>query len=1209
MAMTPSMFRSDCLSEEVVVDLVEGRLAPSAIEQAEHHLDQCGLCSDLVAAAARQLVPPTKPAGPGSEREEEEPSSTPTGYKVVEPLGSGGMGIVYRALRLATGEAVALKTIPIRSADALSAIRREIYSLGRLDHPGVVGILDQGVIAGRPWYAMELIEGDTFEDYLQKTHGHGGRRSLEHGRNQWQKTFEILAQVCDALACLHAHGFVHCDLTPRNIIIRPDGRPVLVDFGLTQRNEAIGRDLLDIVALGGGTVAYMAPEQIRGEVLDPRTDLYAVGCLLYRSVTGSAVFLGSNPLAVLQGHLDRTPVPPGARADGVPRELENLILQLLEKKPQNRLGYADDVASALRALGTGAGGPRKGDRQSYLYRPEFVGRERPLQELGSALDRLATTGRGGRFHIGGESGVGKTRLALEAVRLARQFGLTVVVGHCGTLSLGGREEPPANQGPLHPLASLLLAVADRCRERGPSETERLLGANAKILAAFQPALLDLRDHDAWPEPVALDPQAARARVLSALQTTLFAFADGNPLLLVLDDLQWADELTLSALQALSSGGLEQAGVLLLGTFRLEELTPELQHVLDGVGATYFELPRLEVEEMATMASGMLALREPPPSLVGLLSRYCDGNPFFVAEYLRAAIAAGFLARDTTGRWKVLPQHVDDQDGSFVDDLPLPKTLAALIEQRLSDVGDPAKGIVQAAAVLGRTFDVELLFSTAGTPPRDGLLALDVLNRRQILEEAALGRLRFVHDKIREIAYDRIAPANRRQLHLRAGSLLELRSANDPASAAALGHHYARAATPQKAAKYFALAGDHSYAMHANQEALAYFSRALSLGEDALSLEELAAIQERRGDVLSLVGKRDEARSAFEGALAKVRLRVDKSRLLWKVARTLETEHRHGEALQAYDEAEGVLGARAESIAADGESFEAAWWHQWVQLQVERVWVHYWLADVDAMDARVERARPVIEQHGTPSQRARFFQALVHANMRRERWALSEETVNLARRSLEAAKETNDPGSLAYAQFVLAFQLIFSGNPALAEGTMLEALAGAERIGDLALLGRCLTYHTVLQRLLGNVRDTQAFARRALKAAIELGMHDYRGVAHANLGWAAWREGRIDAAENETDAALSHWATLATKYPYPMQWMARLHAIAIALHQGNTAKAHRHATAILDSGQHRLPDAILVPLEDAIAAFSSNNLSLFESRLRSTLENSRALGWC
>src|SRR5262249_4211193 len=153
--------------------------------------------------------------------------------------------------------------------------------------------------------------------------------------------------------------------------------------------------------------------------------------------------------------------PPSMRAEGVPPELETLILQLLEKKPQDRLGYADHVADALLRLAHAEPhGPRV--PESYLYRPALVGREKPLGDLEAALDMLATTGRGGRLHIGGESGVGKTRLAIEAVRIGRQLGLNVVVGNCGVLGLGDGDEPSANRGPLHPLSTLLLAIADQC---------------------------------------------------------------------------------------------------------------------------------------------------------------------------------------------------------------------------------------------------------------------------------------------------------------------------------------------------------------------------------------------------------------------------------------------------------------------------------------------------------------------------------------------------------------------------------------------------------------------------------------------------------------------------------------------------------------------------------------------------------------------------
>lgn len=1203
-------YQDECLSEDDIVDLAEGQLSPAAIERAEKHIDGCVMCSELVAAATRQLVSVTSLSAdhvPEDEAQNDDGPAIPNGYRVLEPLGSGGMGIVYHAIRIASGEHVALKTVPIRSANALSALRREIDSLGRVSHPGVVRVLDQGVIGGRPWYAMELIEGDTFEDHVRKAHGQSGRRKLDLEDPAWQKTFGILIRVCDALACLHANGFVHCDLTPRNVIVRNDGRPVVVDFGLTQRNEAIGRDLLDTVALGGGTIAYMAPEQIRGEAVDPRTDLYSFGCLLYRTITGAPVFRGTNPLAVVRGHLDQMPVPPSARADGVPLELDALVMQLLRKRPQNRLGYADDVATALRNIVGSAPESRPTVPASYLYRPELVGREEPLRELTTALDVLTTSGRGGRFHLGGESGVGKTRLALEAMRLARHLGLGVIVGQCGVLELGDTDGSPSNQGPLHPFAPLLLAIADRCRELGPIETERVLGVNAPVLAAFQPALLGVSGTREKGEPIVVDAVAARTRVLAALRETLFAFANGNPFLLVLDDLQWGDELTLDFLGGLGKGELENAGIVFLGTYRVEELSPELEKSFEGVDARSFVLPRFGVEDVKAMVSGMLALHEPPPQIIALLSRYCEGNPFFVAEYLRAAISAGMLSRDRQGNWQV---SADAFEAELDVNLPFPQRLMVLIERRLADVGPEAAALVDAGSVLGRAFDVDMLLGTAAVG--EGVLALDALRRRQIIEEAGAGRMRFVHDKIREIAYAKMGAEHRVDLHRRAGSLLERRLDQDPAAAAELGHHFASGEVPDRAAKYYAIAGQHAFGLHANGEALGYLSRALALGKERLPRRVLAGIEERRGDVLTLMGKRNDARASFENALARMKTgaRVEKSRLLWKIARTLETEHRHGEALLAYDAAEGVLGPNAEPLGTDDDgSFESAWWHQWVHLQVERVWVHYWLGNVEAMDALVGRARPIIEQRGTPAQRARFFQALVHANMRRERWATSDETVHFARRSVEAARETSDPAILSYAQFVLGFQLTFSRTPLLAEPVLLDALGGAEKVGDLALVGRCLTYLTVHHRLLGKPRETQAFATRALKTAIELAMPDYRGVAHANLGWVAWREGRTDAAKRETEAALAQWAALAPKYPYPMQWMARLQACSLSLDAGNFADANAHTRVILALDQHALPTDLVESLRRATDAYEGEDSRGFEAILRAALACCASFGYC
>jgi protein kinase-like protein/AAA ATPase-like protein len=402
------------------------------------------------------------------------------------------MGVVYRAEHLKTGAPAAIKTVHLPHEDWLHGIRREIHALSRLRHPGVVRILDQGLWEGWPWYAMELLEGVALRQLV-------GARPPAPLRT----VLTLVRRICAPLGFLHGEGIVHRDLKPDNVLLvgsrasgvgsrvrqnaayptpdtrfpTPDFWPVLVDFGLAaQFAGKVSREAIETGGASSGTVAYMAPEQIQGELVDARADLYSLGCMLYELVTGRRPFVGGNVPAIVQAHLHSAPDPPSELVDSVPEELDALILRLLAKRPKDRPGHAGDVAAALAALGAedglAAAGPRP---RTYLYRPGFTGRDEPMRELAEHLSRLEQ-GKGGLALVGGESGVGKTRLAMELARQAARRKLRVLVGESVTVSLTGEEGAGVRGAALQALRPVLQAIADRCRDRGLDETERGIGS-------------------------------------------------------------------------------------------------------------------------------------------------------------------------------------------------------------------------------------------------------------------------------------------------------------------------------------------------------------------------------------------------------------------------------------------------------------------------------------------------------------------------------------------------------------------------------------------------------------------------------------------------------------------------------------------------------------------------------------------------------------
>jgi tetratricopeptide (TPR) repeat protein len=715
------------------------------------------------------------------------------------------MGVVHRARHRETGELVALKTVVVQRAEAFAALRREITALMRMDHPGVVRVIAEGLSAGWPWYAMEMLVGETLEDAMLRP------RSLA-------QTLTLAARIASVLDHVHQAGVVHRDLKPSNVFLRASEVPVLTDFGLAARFDGgHAREVLDTGGGAVGTPLYIAPEQIQGALTDARADLYSLGCILYEMITGAPPFKGDG-VGVIGAHLFAAPVPPSRRCAGVPLELDELVLGLLQKSPRDRIAYAGDVVAGLRRLGAEVPVP---EGSSYLYRAEISGRADALAWVNARVKTLRS-GAGSRAFITGESGVGKTRLALEVVQAARNSGVRVIECTCAGAPLASRG--PSSSPLLHGFQAALLEVADLCRQGGPDEAVRLLGSHAALLAGFEPALRDLPGvrYDAL---VPLDADAAMRRIQRAMGQTLRALSARRPLLLILDDLQWADALTLAVIDAFDVELAGHGRVMVLGAFRASEAPAQLSRMASEATASVMALDHLDASAVRAMTADMLATDDPPAELVGFLVTESEGNAFFVVEYLRTVVEAGLLRRTPGRGWTFRTSA--DRGALVLGGLGVPKPLRRVLEGRVKRLGDRDRAVLARAAVLGRDFPLDVLGRMARLKDAEG--ALQPLYARQIIEPYGVAGARFSHDKLREHVYGELTAEERRGLHRDAAAALEA-SLDEVALAlrsADLADHWERAGEPSRALGYLVRAGERSLAGGAAVDAVGRLERARS----------------------------------------------------------------------------------------------------------------------------------------------------------------------------------------------------------------------------------------------------------------------------------------------------------------------------------------------------------------------------------------------
>ncbi len=750
-------------------------------------------------------------------------------YAVLHELGRGGMGVVYRAVHESGGAHVAVKIPFAGMSDYFGCMRREIVALSRLQHPGIVGIIESGVEKGVPWYAMELLDSRSLHELLGMENMRDGRtevlpflprtsvrgaavdiRSRPYVRGDLPRALTLMYRLARVLAFVHAHGIVHRDLKPENVLVRSGDHPVLTDFGLMGHFRAeSGREVLEIGGMGMGTALYCAPEQARGELVDARADLYSFGAMLYEIVTGDPPFDGSSFREIIMGHVTLPPRPPSQLVRGVPPVLENLILNLLEKGRADRLGYAEDVAGVLVEAGATPDPDFEVETAPYLYRPEMIGRAATLATLGAHIAPV-WNGAGAFVVLGGESGIGKTSVATAFSRQATGAQFRVITGEC---------DPVGGQA-LHPFRPLLREIADHCRA-GPAVLERVLGLRLQVLREQDPALAALADDDV----PRLAPEIANRRLLADLGETLAAFAREAPLLLILDDLQWADEATLRFLAMLDEEFFAGIPLLVLGTYRVDETSPDLRAMLAKPHVVRIPLGRLDEHSIAELVRSMLAAPDAPELFLRFLARESEGNPYFVAEYLRAAVDEQLLRREG-GRWCVAVE-----DTAYTS-LGLPGTLRDLVGRRLDRLSPSAQRFAEAAAVLGREVPEALLMAMFGGSDAEAVEAMSELVECHVFEEVETG-VRFVHDKLREAAYARIVPGQLHSLHRQAAELIEKSCTDEELltrHAGEIARHYDLAGMDEKAVEYYPRAAEAALAVGAGRETVDLMRRALVLAE-------------------------------------------------------------------------------------------------------------------------------------------------------------------------------------------------------------------------------------------------------------------------------------------------------------------------------------------------------------------------------------------
>lgn len=760
-------------------------------------------------------------------------------YILNNTLGQGGMGIVYDAFDRLTGQKVALKQV-LAPIDAIAitptdsdeseqvALTREFQTLASLRHPNIINVMDYGFhkqeLSNRlyPFFTMTLLRGA--HDILLTSQEFANEAKLY-----------LIIQVLQALEYLHKRGIIHHDLKPSNILVHNE-QVKLLDFGLAIKSgESVGTQ---------GTLPYMAPELLDGNPASVASDLYAVGIIAYE------LFVGRHPYNVKNLHnliydIMRTPpnvlplekikfderpgqIDPDIFAEFkttniwasrqevddflteiqnpindfqpekpeekyVPRtSLARIIFRLLAKDPNRRYPDATTVMQAFNGLLDEPYFLETPEiRESYLQAASFVGRQNEQEAMAEALN-CVQSGQGSAWLIGGESGVGKSRLIDEVRIHAMVEGALVLLGQ----SVKGGGVP--YQAWRNILRRLCLMVD-------------LTDLEAGVIKPLVPDIHRLIDRQVDDAPE-LNSKETKLRLVTSITNIIKRYPD--PLVIILEDLQWMSD-GMDILEALL-GVCTEKPLMIVASFRDDE-RPNLPTKFPQMN--FIKLERLTPHEITELSVSMLGTLGAQPRILNLLNKETEGNVFFLVETVRAlAEEAGQLSK--------------------IANIEIPSTIFArgiqdIINRRLSGITTKHQAILQLASIMGREINLPLLEYIV--KQNDTYEVKNISKWLDVCSSSAIIEIsnevwRFTHDKIRQGIVDQLTPEISCQLHTQVALAIEAMHEDLSDYAITLTNHWRLAENQHKEWQYSGLAGSLALDRGAFVEAARYLRRALNLYE-------------------------------------------------------------------------------------------------------------------------------------------------------------------------------------------------------------------------------------------------------------------------------------------------------------------------------------------------------------------------------------------
>lgn len=758
-------------------------------------------------------VPVPAPARPSSEQR----------FELLEQLGSGGNGTVHRARDTALDIEVALKVLARTEGLDVFRFKREFRAFSGVLHPNLVRLYELFADEAQWFFSMELVRGVPFDQYVRP----GG--ALDAARLR-----DALYQTADALSAIHRLGKVHRDIKPSNILVEPGGRVVVLDYGLvTDVSVAAAADRThDTAAVG--TPAYMSPEQALDEPVGPPSDWYSLGVILYEALTGVRPFDG--PIqAMLSRRINETPAAPRSHVPDVDPAMEALCLGLLRRDPATRAGAAEILAAVGRTYSAAT----LAVEQTAATQP-FVGRADELAQLGAAFEEAR---RGGTacVLVTGPSGIGKTTL-IHAFLDSLGDAALVLRGRCYE-----RETVPyqALDGLVDALTTaLLLQPAER--------HEALVPVDVAVLARQFPALHRVPAIAKIRALLPKDPGEQRRRALRVFAELVWRLAGRRTPVFFVDDLQWSDEDSTSALGDVLRQ-LAAVGALFVASCRS---VPDALRERESFPGRLIELPvaAMPAAEASSLVSAVMANDRLAHQFADAIAHESAGVPGFLVELARATRHHLGVAQRSSAMIRLPLEVLDALEASSPGILPPPVTLEQLIDERLRELPAPVRALLEVCAVAARPLALDLAAEAAGcADPAAALSRLRVERLARVAPHGAELWIEPYHDRVRDAVVAPLSPEAVQRIHARLAEALEGRAGT---TAAQLVAHRLAAGDVGKARVLAKTAAENAEAAFAFHRAADLYKLALETG--GLAPGERRALARRHAECLRNIGRLGDA---------------------------------------------------------------------------------------------------------------------------------------------------------------------------------------------------------------------------------------------------------------------------------------------------------------------------------------------------------------